>query len=413
MTIRHRMIFLAALTFAAISIIGGFSVFQSQRSASKVKSVTEVVVPSGFASADLVFQLKEVQIETLVVISSPNLRLAELARNKLQVKMNRLKEAMSNQAVGASGKVQVGLLAQASESMDNYFLMVDRAVNSRMEGRLDEAQTVFFGTVVQYQTELEQIVDTLRQEKRRVMQDAIVNLNDSMLSTVLAVAAATIAAIAFWGFMGVLLYRRITHPISCMQNMMSEIAASQDFTRRVPVDSMDEIGQSIAAFNGMIEKIEASSEQLKQKTADIQSMLQNIPQGILMLVENNRIHPAISAHLETIFETKHIAGHSLMDVVFSRTNLRPDRLRQLESLMKSCIGQDMQFFAHNQPHMVDRIEKKMTDGRVKILDLIWSPIVDDHGKIVRLMLSLRDVTELHSLRQQQTVSVENTTALVA
>ena len=89
---------------------------------------------------------------------------------------------------------------------------------------------------------------------------------------------------------------------------MSEIASSQDFTRRVPVGRIDEIGHSIVAFNGMIEKIQESSAQLKQKTADIQAMLQNMQQGILTVIDGAVIHAEYSAYLEDIFETKDIAG---------------------------------------------------------------------------------------------------------
>ena len=39
----------------------------------------------------------------------------------------------------------------------------------------------------------------------------------------------------------------------------------------------------------------------------------------------------------------------------------------------------------------------MPDGRVKILDLNWSPIINDESTIVRLLLCVRDVTELRQL----------------
>ena len=51
---------------------------------------------------------------------------------------------------------------------------------------------------------------------------------------------------------------------------------------------------------------------LRQKTADIQTMLQNMPQGVLTIVAGNKIHPEYSAYLETIFETTSIADRDLM-----------------------------------------------------------------------------------------------------
>jgi C4-dicarboxylate-specific signal transduction histidine kinase len=69
------------------------------------------------------------------------------------------------------------------------------------------------------------------------------------------------------------------------------------------------------------EKILQRTAELRQKTNDIQTMLQNMPQGILTVVEGAVIHPEYSAYLEQIFETKDIAGQKLMDLVFSNTNL--------------------------------------------------------------------------------------------
>jgi len=194
-----------------------------------------------------------------------------------------------------------------------------------------------------------------------------------------------------------LLYRQITRPLSSMQSMMSEIAASQDFTRRVPVGRMDEIGHSIVAFNGMIEKIQENSALLKQKTADIQAMLQNMQQGILTVVEGAVIHAEYSAYLEAIFETKDIAGRGLMELVFADTDLGADALSQIEAATDACLGEDAINFEFNQHLLVGEIGRRMPDGRVKTLDLSWSAITDESDTIVRLMLCVRDVTELRKL----------------
>jgi two-component system chemotaxis sensor kinase CheA len=182
-----------------------------------------------------------------------------------------------------------------------------------------------------------------------------------------------------------------------MQAMMSEIAASQDFTRRVPVGRMDEIGHSIVAFNGMIEKIQENSALLKQKTADIQAMLQNMQQGILTVVEGAVIHAEYSAYLEAIFETKDIAGRGLMELVFADTDLSADILSQVDAATHACLGEDCINFEFNQHLLVSEVARRMPDGRVKMLDLSWSAITDESDTIVRLMLCVRDVTELRKL----------------
>ena len=397
MTIRHRITLLVILMFVALSAIGGYAVYQTRRSASEVRQVTEGVVPSALASADLVSQVKDVQLATMTLVYSPDGNIVAQAQDALKAKKATLQQALAFQASNAHSQAQVGLVSQANDSLENYFSAINDTAKMKAVGKNELAQAYLFANVAQYRDELEGIVETLRIEKNREKDEAITALNHTLATTTTAIAIVTGIAIVLLSLIGSLLYRQITRPLSRMQAMMSEIASSQDFTRRVPVGRMDEIGHSIVAFNGMIEKIQENSALLKQKTADIQAMLQNMQQGILTVVSGAVVHAEYSAHLEAIFETRDIAGRSLMDLVFSDTDLGADALSQVDAASHACLGEDSINFEFNQHLLVHETAKRMPDGRVKILDLSWSAITDETGTIVRLMLCVRDVTELRAL----------------
>jgi two-component system, chemotaxis family, sensor kinase CheA len=396
-TIRHRITLLVILMFVALSAIGGYAVSQTRHSAAEVKQVTEGVVPSALASADLVSQVKDVQLAIMTLVYAPDGNVVAQAQDELKAKKAALQQALALQARDAASHAQKGLVSQAADSLENYFSAIDDTAKMKAAGKNELAQAYLFANVAQYRDELEGIVETLRIEKNREKDEAITTLNGTLATTTTAIGIVTGIAIILLTSIGSLLYRQITRPLTRMQAMMSEIASSQDFTRRVPVGRMDEIGHSIVAFNGMIEKIQASSLQLKQKTADIQAMLQNMQQGILTVVEGAVIHSEYSAYLEAIFETNDIAGRSLMDLVFADTDLGADVLSQVDAASYACLGEDAINFAFNEHLLVTEISKRMPDGRVKILDLNWSAITDDSDTIVRLMLCVRDVTELRKL----------------
>ncbi|CAN7753715.1 MCP four helix bundle domain-containing protein [Caballeronia sp. LjRoot34] len=397
MTIRHRITLLVILMFVALSAIGGYAVYQTRRSASEVRQVTEGVVPSALASADLVSQVKDVQLATMTLVYSPDGNVLTQAQDALKAKKASLQQALAFQARNAHSHAQVGLVSQANDSLENYFSAITDTAKMKAAGKNELAQAYLFANVAQYRDELEGIVETLRIEKNREKDEAITALNHTLATTTTAIAIVTGIAIVLLSLIGSLLYRQITRPLSRMQAMMSEIASSQDFTRRVPVGRMDEIGHSIVAFNGMIEKIQENSALLKQKTADIQAMLQNMQQGILTVVSGAVVHAEYSAHLEAIFETRDIAGRSLMDLVFSNTDLGADAFSQVDAASHACLGEDSINFEFNQHLLVRETAKRMPDGRVKILDLSWSAITDETDTIVRLMLCVRDVTELRAL----------------
>ncbi|CAJ0737023.1 ATP-binding protein [Ralstonia mannitolilytica] len=397
MTIRHRITLLVVLMFIALAAIGGYAVYQTRSSAAEVRKVTEGVVPSALASADLVSLVKDVQLATMTLVYAPDGNIVAQARDDLQAKEAALRAALQVQATRANSHAQAGLVAQAKEAVDSYVEAIQQTTDMKLAGKNELAQAFLFANVASYRDVLEKIVETLRIEKNREKDAAITVLNGKLATTATAIAAVSGIAIVVLTAIGMLLYRQITRPLTRMQAEMSEIAASQDFTRRVPVGRMDEIGHSVVAFNRMIEKIQENAALLRQKTADIQAMLQNMQQGILTVVGSGTVHEEYSVYLESIFETQDIAGRSLMALVFADTNLGADALSQVEAAVDACLGQDIINFAFNQHLLATEVEKRMPDGRVKTLDLSWSAITDDSDTILRLMLCVRDVTELRKL----------------
>lgn len=397
MTIRHRITLLVVLMFAALAAIGGYAVYQTRGSAAEVRQVTEGVVPSALASADLVSLVKDVQLATMVLVYAPDGNIVAQARDDLKAKEAALRTALDVQAKRANSQAQKGLVAQAKETIDSYVEAIQQTTDMKLAGKDELAQAFLFANVASYRDVLEKIVETLRIEKNREKDEAIAGLNGKLASTATTIGVVSGVAIVLLTAIGMLLYRQITRPLTRMQVEMSEIATSQDFTRRVPVGRMDEIGHSVVAFNQMIEKIQENAALLKQKTADIQAMLQNMQQGILTVVEGGVVHEEYSVYLESIFETQEIAGRKFMELIFADTSLGADALSQVDAAVDACLGQDIINFAFNQHLLASEVEKRMPDGRVKTLDLSWSAITDESDTILRLMLCVRDVTELRKL----------------
>ena len=409
MNISQRIILIIALALTAIIAIGGYAVLQSRHDAAEVRFVTGKIVPTALASSDLVSRIKDVQLGVNVLVAETNPALLPQLRDQLLAKLDPLKESLKIQESGANDPKQRAIVEETKETLAGYVDAINETIRLKLAGQHELANANLFGNVAPIQTAMESIVEAIRVEKNRAKDDAIASLAKRLSATTQATAGATALMVVLLGVVGLLLYRQITRPISRMQVEMGEIAHSQDFTRRVPVERKDEIGNSIIAFNSMIEKIQESSEQLKQKTLDIQSMLQNMPQGILTVIPGNRIHHEYSAYLEQILETPDIAGRDLMDLIFSSTNLGTDSLSQIETACSACVGEDSMNFAFNEHLLAGEIQKSMPDGRVKFLDLNWSPITDENDVTVRLMLCVRDVTELRALAaeaQQQKRELE-------
>ena len=150
-------------------------------------------------------------------------------------------------------------------------------------------------------------------------------------------------------------------------------------------------------YASLEKRVAERTAQLRQKTNDINAMLQNMPQGVLTVMNGGHIHPEYSAYLATILETSDIADRHVMELLFSGCSLGADSLSQVDAAIASVIGEDEMNYEFNSHLLATEFDKTMADGRVKSLALSWSPITSDDGNVDKLMLCVRDVTELKRL----------------
>lgn len=139
------------------------------------------------------------------------------------------------------------------------------------------------------------------------------------------------------------------------------------------------------------------TQALREKTNDIQAMLQNMPQGVATVTSDGRIHPEYSAYMETIFESKNVAGREAMDFLFGHAQLGADTRDQVSVAMSSTLGEDRMNFDFNSHLLVAEAELKLANGVSKHLELSWSPICAENDTVEKLMVCVRDVTELKRL----------------
>lgn len=205
-----------------------------------------------------------------------------------------------------------------------------------------------------------------------------------------------------FGLLIVLLASFVAAYISIMRglNGLSDavaVMASGDLSARVDVSTRDEIGEVGKQFNLMVENLAERTTQLYEKTNDIHAMLQNLPQGILTVDGSGTIHPEYSAFLEKIFEQDELSGKPALGLIFGGSSVGSDALSQIDATLTACIGEDLMNYEMNSHLLVTEFTKPMVDGRVKCLDLTWAPICDVFGAVEKIMVCVRDITELRQL----------------
>ena len=154
------------------------------------------------------------------------------------------------------------------------------------------------------------------------------------------------------------------------------------------------------AHQSQLRLIEEHNRVLKQKNADIQNMLNNMRQGICTVLPGLRIHHEYSTHLATLFGTEHVAGRDVLDLLFTDSDLGSDRLDQIQTALGSILGEDALMYEFNGHLLIGEYVRTSTNGSRQTLELHWNPIENELGQIEKILVVVRDVTELRGLQAE-------------
>jgi two-component system chemotaxis sensor kinase CheA len=147
-------------------------------------------------------------------------------------------------------------------------------------------------------------------------------------------------------------------------------------------------------------KVADRTAALKQKNDDIANMLSNMHQGLFTIVEGGLIHPEYAAYLEAIFETTHISNRNFADLLFRNCKLSQDVLDSALTSVASIVGEDIMMYEFNAHLLVKELTLNFEDKPDKLIELDWDPIKDENDVVTKLMVTVRDVTELKKLQAE-------------
>lgn len=136
------------------------------------------------------------------------------------------------------------------------------------------------------------------------------------------------------------------------------------------------------------------TNELKEKTENVQSILTNLPEGVMTISDNNIISPEYSAYLERILESKEIANTNLFDTLFAKSNLSRDVISAIHATLISSLNDDFMNYEFNSHNLPFEVLLTFENGIQKSVEIVWSPIINNDDVVEKIMLAIRDTTLL-------------------
>ena len=216
-----------------------------------------------------------------------------------------------------------------------------------------------------------------------------------------------IGLLAFW-----LMSMVVTNLLKNIQILekFTQNISDGDLSRKVVVNSKDELGDYATTFNKMLNEIRKSHYALRQQYNKTKYLYQNIygvslavfeniHQGIFLLDTEFKISKFHSTAMSTIFNNDKIAGENFAN--FMRPLILPRELEALEMFMKHLFNDDMDEDVVNQLNPVDSVKiHTEKDGVVTTkYILVEFTRIYRKRKIRRIMVTVSDETQAILFKQ--------------
>jgi methyl-accepting chemotaxis protein len=254
-----------------------------------VDSVFDSSVPALIGVSELASDIKSIHMNAIEVIYASDLKPYEPQLLKLPDDMKVLEEKLASQLKYASNETQKNVIAELQDQFKEYFAGINQALMLRKSGQKEMAAIDISANATVSMHQIQQALGTLIIEKQRAKQESLEKIsasfksNNAWLTVAVLVIAILLASAGSW------IYHGIVSPLNNMKMAMHEIAETLDFTRRVPIKNNDEIGQSVMAFNKLVETLDSALSEMagiikRNEVASIE-MLQSA--GVLELISKN------------------------------------------------------------------------------------------------------------------------------
>jgi HAMP domain-containing protein/HPt (histidine-containing phosphotransfer) domain-containing protein len=231
-------------------------------------------------------------------------------------------------------------------------------------------------------------------------------------NTINIIIASIILSIILTGSISLAADRLIKRPIFKLRketdevingNLLSPIDLSRDDELGALARDFAHMRDSVREKIGIIEqqnfsleqKVQDRTAQLEQKTKELTAVFKSLQEGIVTFSRTQKLDPQPSPYLLEIFDISSVEGRSLGDLLFGTQ--KSDATAQCLSALDAILGSSDLNFDFNR-FLLPRDHVITVNGRTRILDLSWSPVISDAGTVEKMVLCVRDITEIQAVR---------------
>ncbi|MCQ4305454.1 hypothetical protein C1170_13920 [Stutzerimonas frequens] len=270
MTIKLRLIVLVSIALLSLFAVGALGLIQLRKLDASVAHITSNEVPRLVNAKTFAGRYQELRGIIFRHIADPDSARKRTLDEQLQRKGREFDEDLARAIADADSEEATRALEEFRKTVKAYLIVGETALarsrQNQTEAAMELASSPFIEDAAILTGQLADQLSTDATTALNATQQASAEAYRTSFRLLLGIVLA--ALVVMMGF-GLTLGRSIMSPLQAMRRTVMTIGETLDLTRRVGSRSNDEIGQTVQAFDTMIEALQRSFNDLAKNAEDV------------------------------------------------------------------------------------------------------------------------------------------------
>jgi len=270
MNIKLRLIALVSIALLSLFAVGALGLIQLRTLDESVARITTHEVPRLVDAKTFAGRYQELRGIIFRHIADPDSARKRMLDEQLQRKGRELDDNLARAITEADSEETKRALEAFRKTVNAYLIVGETALARSRQNQTEAAMELASSPFIEDAAILTgQLADQLSEDATtalNITQQASAEAYRTSFRLLLGIVLA--ALVVMMGF-GLTLGRSIMSPLQAMRRTVMTIGETLDLTRRVGTRSNDEIGQTVQAFDTMIEALQRSFNDLAKNAEDV------------------------------------------------------------------------------------------------------------------------------------------------
>ena len=302
MLISRKIWLLVAIAMATCAAVSGFGLYGLKLIKADVDAIANRSVPALLLTSDMRSSYLAVIPQVYNRASTSDPEKAAALDKQIDAESQRLIKQINDYGSRVSDEEEKKVLDEAKMGIISFVTKLRQVGALANAGEAQMALGVVQNDIGPIHQRLSDSFDKLVKVNIDDVKEAS-EAGEAAFSQTLAVTlGGAVIGLSIIGVMGFLFGRSITRPLGVMQLAITRTANELDFTRAIEVESNDEVGRTLRAYNELLAKLRASFGEIQAASARMMNITAEVNQTSEEIADNSRAQSDASSGMAAAIE---------------------------------------------------------------------------------------------------------------